>query len=495
MSLEHIPAEDVHELSSSVPITHHVTGSTSPWVANDSQIAAWEKIREHRFTFFLKSRQVGLSTAVLFDDVCWLVANDAAGEVVKCGLFIDTDDKALEQKRRAMDFMDRLGIKYKSPGNNIVLPGGSMFHFATAAGKRAGSSFTFQRLHMTELPFWKKAQESYVSIMQSLTLEGECIIETTMGIDDPIAMNLYLADNQYHKVFFAFEDHLEYRCEDLDDPDFPMSHEEETWLRSEGFSNEHSMRYWLWLLRNKSGNDVNKQFREYPQLVEHAFKFAEGRWCKEDPQVLEPAESYTLPGVPGVIHIYRAAADFSHHCILGVDTGGGRGLDRSVVTVVDGSDGAICATYVSSEVKCFELAQVCKVLQDRFTYHKTRGNHIVHRVPGLRVEINGVGHGTAQEAVRLRCKVFEFDTNEGSKQQFMEITARKIEQRIAFGPEALLFEARQIRTAKGRFKGYKDLFMALGFCYAWLETNPFKPLELPRGGDTFNLKQRLKGKR
>lgn len=487
--------EDLFTIAKSLSIVDHRTGIWSLWQPNFEQFKIFKALYKGKYVYFLKVRQIGASTAVLLDDCLWTAGNDALGQEVKCGVFIDSDDKAQEQKRRAVSFLTQLNIMHKATGNNIIFPNGSMMHFASAGGRRAGASITFQRLHLTELPFWRDATNSYSAIMQTLVLDGQCIIETTMGLDDPVAMNLWVDTNQYQKIFFPYEEHREYREEDPLHPDYPMSAEEETWLRTEGFTDPASMRYWLWQLRNKSANDVHKQFREYPQLPEHSFKFAEGRWCNVDPAEHDPIEEYTLPDVPGVVRIYRAPADCSHHLVLGCDTAGGLGLDRSVVAVVDGRDGFVCATYVSSEVKNYDLAKIGKSLQQRYTYHQEHNGSVVHRVPPIRVEVNGIGRGTAQDMVRLRCVVYEFDTNVAYKQVCMELTSRMVEQHKAYGPSDLAFESKQIRTKNGQFIGFKDLFMTLGFCYDWLERNRYKPLVLPAGQNTFNRKQRMKGKR
>lgn len=490
--LLNLPANTVYELAREMKIVDHRSGVLGNWEPNYEQYKMWMTMHAHKYCYFLKVRQIGASTAILFDDVLWTSGNDALGQEVKCGVIIDTDEKAKEQLRRAEGFLNQMNIAYKTRGNNITFPNGSMMHFATAGGRRIGASVTFQRLHLTEVPFWRDATNAFNAIMQTLVLDGQCIIETTMGLDDPVGMNLWVDTNQYEKVFFPFEEHLEYRVEDEDDPNYYMSDKEESWLRSEGFTDTKSMRYWLWLLRNKSANDVHKNFREYPQTPEHSFKFAEGRWCNTDPEVLEPVEHYALPGIPGEIRIYRQPADSSHHVVVGVDTGGGLGRDNSAVAVVDGLDGMILATYVNSDVKTNELAQVAKSLQDRYTYHRQDGASIIHRVPPIRIEVNGIGYGTAHALMGLRCKLFEFSTSADYAQRCMEITSRKVTEGVAFGPADLNFEAKQIRTKGGQFLGFKDLFMTLGFCYDWLERNPYKALPQSKRTGVFDLRDRLK---
>lgn len=466
--------EDVYNFARKMRIINHRTGVLEHWQPNYEQYMSWRALNKHDYNFFLKPRQIGLSTAMLFYNLCWMVLNDTNGHEVKLGYYIDTESKAEEQKRRAEKFLSQMSVNYSSNKMNLIFPNGSMIHFATAGGKRAAASLSFQRLHFTELPFWRDATNQYNAIMASLSIEGSVIIETTMGLDDPIAMNLWVGSNKYNKVFFPFEMHEEYRAKD--EPGFEMSDEERAWLEGEGFTREDSMRYWLMLLRNTSGNDVHKNFREFPQTPEQSFMFAEGRWCNKDPIVLEPIRKLTMAGVPGEVKIFIEPCDTSHHKVIGLDTAGGKGKDCSAVVLVDGENERICASYVSDDVRTTELAKVAKMMQDMYTFTAVIGNSTVRRKPTILVEVNGVGRGTADVLLELCATIFEFSTTEASSQRFMEITNTKIVEGVAYGPDDLAYEAKQVRTKNGKFLGQKDLFMATGFCYDWLSREKSKPL-------------------
>lgn len=488
-------AERVWRRARRMLVTDHGKGVTEPWVPYLEQFAIWKALEVYQFLFVLKVRQIGASTAVLLDDLLWCIMNDTAGQRVKCGLFIDTDAKAKEQHSRACAMLDDIGAVYKPSGRDIIFPNGTMMHFVTAGGQRAGASFSFQRLHLTELPFWRDATNSFSSIMQTLGREGQCVIETTMGLDDPIAMTLWQKQNQFKKLFFSFEDHIQYRAPSDDHPDFPMTVDEEKWLREEGFTNTLAMRYWLWLLRNKNGNDVHKNFREYPQRPEHSFMHAEGRWCKHDPVVVDPLEEIPLEDIPGAIEIFRQPNDCSHHCFIGVDTAGGRGLDRSVAVVVDGIDNRIVASYVSADVRIFEHARVVQRLQKLYTVRRIDGDRKKNFKPLVLVEDNAIGQGIVEELERLRVKFHAFSTSEAKKQQFMELTVKHIVRGECYGPNDLLIESRDARVKNGKFYGLKDLFMSCGFCYDWLRSTPYRDLKPPRLGGRVSIADMRKRRR
>lgn len=487
-----------YNIAKMLRIVQHDTGVTEKWQPNFEQYKIWRALQLYQMIFILKVRQIGASTATVLDDLLWVAANDAAGEEVACGVYIDTDKKALKLKRKAVKFAKQLGIKWYPEDGDMKFPNGSTLVFASAGGKRAGASLTYQRLHLTELPFWRDANNTYNAIMQSLVLDGQCIIETTMGLDDPVAMELWTKENDYVKLFFPFEEHLEYQADNFEDRKFAMSPEEEEWLRDEGFTNEASMRYWLYLLRNKSANDVHKNFREYPQKPEHAYLFAEGRYCNADPRVLEPVRTEQLPGIPGQIKYFSDPRDkqFSHQVIIGVDTAAGLGRDNSAVCVVDGRDKRIIASYVCDVVKTDALAQVAAFLQKEYTFRTTYSNGSkITRVPPIRVENNGVGRGTMDTLFSLRAVFEDFSTDEAYRVRCMERTARNIESGVAYGPAELAFEAKQLRTKKGNFLGYKDLFITTGFCYDWLEKHPFKELPPDSPENIFDIDARTKKRR
>ncbi len=463
-----------------IAIVDHISGTTRDWVPYHEQFDIWRQLAENQFAFVLKVRQIGATTAVLLDDLIWCLVNDESGHKVKCGLFIDTDAKADEQFDRAKHMLDQMGAAYTTRKTNIVFPNGSMMHFATAGGKRAGASISFQRLHLTELPFWRDATNSFSSIMQTLGMTGQCIIETTMGLEDPVAMTLWKKKNQFKKIFYSYEDHRFYRAPEDNWVDFPMTEEEREWLIEEGFTDELSMRHWLWHLRNKNANDKHKNFREYPQKPEHSFMYAEGRWCNVDPVVLDPLRVETWDDVPGELEIFREPEHCSHHLFIGVDTAGGRGQDRSVAVVIDGLDNHIVACFVNADIRIFEHAKVVQRVQKMYTRpHLTNNGSRTFRPLAL-VEENAIGLGIIEELTRLRVKIQSFKTTEASKQRFLELTARYILEGACYGPFDLEVEAGDVRLKNGKFIGLKDLFMACGFCYDWLENSRYRELPKPR---------------
>jgi hypothetical protein len=60
----------------------------------------------------------------------------------------------------------------------------------------------------------------------------------------------------------------------------------------------------------------------------------------------------------------------------------------------------------------------------------------------------------------------------------MLLAKRAVEAGIVEGPERLVHEADNLMVDNGKFKGPKDLSMAIGFCLKYISENPYvKPKE------------------
>ncbi len=449
----------------------------SPWVPNDEQIQIWKDLWDHPLLYVLKVRQIGASTAVCLDDVLWCSANDSHGNPVRLGIVVDTDAKAAERVRICADFARQLGLKVKYlPGQNkLVWPGGSEIIGMTAGGRRAGASMTFHRIHATELPFWQNPLDSYGSLMQALIVGGRVVIETTMGIDDLMAKELWVRDNEFFKRFFSFEEHLEYRREVDDSVLTP-----DTWaaMQEEGFTIPEAAMHWQWLLRNRCGGDEVLCYREYPQKPEHSWLYAEGRWVHTTPEVREPIKSLPVPGTHGRmrVDIWKEAADGSGHFVLGVDTAGGLGLDASAVALIDHEDGELCASFSSESSTIDDLVQVVMFLQGLYTsLERLPGGVTRPRTPLALVETNGIGRATIQAIDAEGGATVEVKTNKASGYDSLQLAKRYVEAGILAGPQRLADECEELRVDEGKFIGPKDLLISCGFCYYWMAQNPYRP--------------------
>lgn len=471
MSLPQLDADDLCTLAEQMVITSHTGGARSPWRPNAEQRRYWSASERHRFVFVAKPRQIGITTGVDFEDVVWTAAADAAQNTVRTAVVVDTWDKALERIKSQADFAKQIQIEHSAMHDRIVFPNGSEIVAFSAAGSRVGASLSVQRYHLTELPYWERPGEAFGSLMQSLSLGGRCVIETTMTVRDPFARDLWRARNEFHKLFLPVELHDEYR-HDQDE----LSDDEWTMCQREGFSRKDAAAWWMWALVNKCGGDMLTLMREYPQREEHMFQADAARFIRTTPPVMPCSATHSTHGMDGetyITEIWRDAQEGSGQYLIGVDTAAGKERDRSVVVVVDKKDGRLCAAMVSDKIAADDLARVALDLQRR--YETTGPGGETHRANAL-IEDNGIGEATCQAGARLGLNFGRITTTEESRYQTLIASKRAVESGVARGPKVLAEECDELhRDEHGRFKGRKDLLMAYGFCALRITQDGFKP--------------------
>ncbi|MCC7173494.1 MAG: hypothetical protein IT459_23825 [Planctomycetes bacterium] len=490
-ALPNLSAQDIADIARALSITDHATGARRLWKPNPEQLRYWQETERHRYIFVAKPRQIGLTTAVTLDDVLWTATCDAAGHRVRCGIVVDTDEKTRERMRLAADFVAQLGLEAECGSHRITFPNGSEIVGMTAGGNRAGASTTFQRLHLSELPFWPDGQETYAALMPALSPGGVCVIESTMDTRSELAPSLWRTPNAYAKVFFGVEQHDEYRSDPA-----TLTAEDETWLREEGFTDRAAMAWWLWALENLCGGDVVRCFREFPQREEHMFQAAEGRWVAIDvtPEVPcvrrppHPMAGRTWPRVLEVsgiagdawpVLIWREPAEASRQLAAWVDTAEGKGLSHSALVMIDKRDGGLVATFNDDTILGDDLARVALAVAELFTSRvipigQTRPDVVR---PLVRIEDNGPGQTTVQAARRLGL-VFEAYNMTAERQYQQMLEAKRA---IEGSPGGFVGPARMAketagchRDEHGRFTGPKDLLMCLGGAQVMRREVPYK---------------------
>lgn len=501
MSLVWLPAEAVARLAGTLTITDHRTGATAPWQVNPEQRRLLEETATGGWVFAAKPRQVGATTMTQLDDMLWCAVNDAAGNRVRCGLYVDTDKKLKERSAFAESVCTQLPEVFKGCSVNseqITFPRGSVLVFGTGSGKSEGRSGSFQRLHLSELPFWAN-DTTYGSLMPSLSLEGgQCIIETTLDVDAPcgvLARSLWRQPNRYQRLFFSVEDHHEY----VADPGL-LSDEQWAWCREQGFTRRESAAWWLCVaLPDICAGDVNRLMREYPQTTTHMFAASASRWIPVDPKVVDPVCYYECGGVR--VPVWRRLADTSGQVIVSVDTGKGVERDRSSVVVLDKRDQHICACFVANTLDVHSFAAVVRDLLHHFSAKQSKDLlawGIRHHDPApadLVVEGNGIGEAMVLELRRLGCAVIETTTDDASKVDGLTLVrAACIDGRL-FGPSWLAEEADDLcKDERGNWKGRKDLLMSIGFALIRCRMNPWVRAPEPRRQGQVDVAAMLRGK-
>jgi len=474
------------ELASHMRILNHNTGFISRWKPTVEQYKIWWEIYHFGDCFFLKPRQMGATTAVVFEMAVWLAMMDAMYGLIDVATFIDTADKAVKVKEKVASFLEQLGVEYTRHDKEIRLQNRSSWTFATAGGKRAAASMSLLRVHLTELPFYKNPTSAYTSIMPSVNRGGIAVVETTMEVSDPVGHNLWLNAIRYRKVFFSVEDHHEYRLPV--DPDV-LTEEKWEWLQNEGFTIPEAAMFWLVKLADDCAGDVQKCWREYPQKPEHAFKFAEGRFVNAYPEILIPLSSIIIDGSMRSIEVFCPPANCSSRLAMGVDTSAGVGEDSCSVSLIDAYTRNIVACWTDDRAHIDTTVAVTQYLQQMYT----RDGHC----PPAIIETNGIGHGTGQLAEQMGVAIIHEDMNTSKKHIGLLGVKRAIEKGQLFGPEELFKEASTLRRKGKVWVGPKDLMMATGFAYRYLGLcdgiAPPEPEEKPRPGAAdgrFNLEER-----
>jgi hypothetical protein len=460
-------------------IVDHATGSTSPWRPSEEQRTLWRDVAGGEWCYFSKPRQVGATTAATLYLVIWAWANDTQRNRVRAATVVDADEKTRERARLAADFCAQLGVPHVASTERVVFANGSEIVFLTAGGTRAGAGTSFQLLHLSELPFWPAHVDTYGSLLPALGLGGQVILETTIDVGAPsgrLARDLWRSQNRYAKRFFSVEDHAhEYTA----DPSL-LTDEEWSAAQGEGFTRRDSAAWWLRVaLPNLVGNDPTRLMREYPQREEHMFQSSSSRWVRATPKERKPLRSIVVGNA--AIDVWRESVDTSHQLVVGVDTAAGKERDRSAVAVVDKRDGALVATLVDGTISTHALAECVGEVVRVFTWQAAPvvglPNPPMMR-PDVVVEDNGIGQGTVDACRARGLQVKAVTTDDASKYDGLLLAKAAVEDGRIEGPHELAVECDELhRDDAGRWKGRKDLLMAIGFALREARLSPYRAPE------------------
>lgn len=484
MSLLWIPARVVCAVAETLEITDHRTGATAPWRLNTEQRRLMDATSLGGWVFAAKPRQVGATTMTQLDDMLWCAANDHAGNRVRAALYVDTEEKAKERQAFALSVVRQLPDLFGSCDVNserIQFPKGSVLVFGTGSGKSEGRSGSYQRLHLSELPFWQSTT-TYGALLPALSLEGQVIIETTLDVDAPngrLVRDLWRGQNRYQKVFFSVEDHAhEYSA-----PAELIGDEEWVWAKTQGFTRRESAAWWLKVaLPDIVAGDLSRLMREYPQHPEHMFAASASRWVPATPAVTDPVDIITAGGHR--VGIWRKPEQATE-VVIAVDTGKGVERDRSAVVVLDRKDRRLCAAFTSASLDILSFAAIVK---DLWTYYtppvpdKTAWGVVLHaHPPPVVVEENGIGEGMCLELGRIGVPPTRVHTDEARKAEGLILARDAVVDGSMWGPKDLAEECDDLhKDERGNWKGRKDLLMACGFGLIDIRMHPWSPPPPPR---------------
>jgi hypothetical protein len=232
--------------------------------------------------------------------------------------------------------------------------------------------------------------------------------------------------------------------------------------------------------------DLSRRFspEEVRAYINGEFVRFEGGWYKTKPRVI-PYEAV------GGIKVFKKPEAVSDQLVIGVDTAGGLGRDSTAIALIDKRDKSLVATYVSSEATVDSAADIVNRIAEMYT---VRDYGEVKSSPVIMIEVNGIGRPMYQRLMSLGLGCYPVNTTEGTRYAGLLATRNMVEAGVLEGPEELLHECENLVVEEQKFKGPKDLSMAIGFALNYIEKSPYvKPID--RQNNTFRMefKPRIRG--
>lgn len=482
-----LPPNAVEAICRQLLITNHTTGAMASWEPTPEQLAFWRACFDHQWVYAAKSRQTGMTTAGEADDMIWCRVNDAAGNRVRAALYVDTDKKLNERVTFAQLLKDQLPRLFGGCSVNserVTFPRGSVLEFGTGSGSGEGRAGSYQRLHLSELPFWK-VPTTYGSLLPALSLDGQVVVETTIDIRAPngiLSRDLWRdKTNRYFKLFFPVESHEEYRS-----PEDRISDAQWEQAKLEGFTRRDAAAWWFTVaLPDLCGGDEVRVRREYPQIEPHMFADGAGLWFSMNAEVIPAREVVDVEGHK--ILVYRPFSETSGQIVIGVDVAKGVLGDASAIAVVDKKDGALCALLHDNSILTTTLARATRVVHDLYSRPALRTTWLDEPAvtPEVAYETNGVGTGPMQYARELGMQVIDVHLSgaEGTSVIYdcLMLAKEAVESGVLKGNKALANETDKLRRDEhGKWVGPKDGVIAYGHARRRMRMNPYKEPPKPQ---------------
>ncbi len=467
-------------------------GAIATWRINDEQREVLRAIIDNERVIVLKGRQMGVSTITLLAVLAFALVNPG----VPCAIVADTREKAQGLLARLAGWCDQLGIELSSrnkgsieldnagdDGVCTVIDALSAVSRAEGGESRVGRSKSYGFIHCSELAFWLSDHAVFRGLTSTALPGARIVVESTASAADNLFRSLWNgSDDGWSRVFLSVERHAVYRA----DPD---TIDDDTWqlLQSAkyGFARRDTAAWWWNRMRVDFAGDETGAMREFPQLPEHCFSFAKGRW------ILRYVEAY--PRAQGEWydegrrfngwHIYREHTG-NERLVFGVDVAAGGGGDSSAIVVLSMLTGNIVATWMSSSTSLPDFVEVIKDAADRW------------RPETIIIESNGVGVGV-YETMRQMSEHHVTEQRSGEEKHMrLQRLKMAIEQGVVhIGPE-IVAEVKASRLEpptgpRGRpnYEGRDDCLNALSFAREYyLDALPSsEPANLLRLVDPYSM--------
>lgn len=354
------------------------------------------------YIIILKARQEGMSTCtegIFFKGVTIGLENDTPLNKIAVVISYDEDSakNINEMSDRFYQYLPKVlrpmksknrgkGLEFKNPTYNQAEyerdPGlQSKFIIETAQNSNAGSSFTFNYLHISELAKWPRPDETMTSLLQSIPKNNAIVIveSTAKGMGNyfhRLWLQAERGENDYVPLFLPWHVHKEYTKpfrSSEEESDFILTLDDEENYLIETFNVTLEQLNWRRdTIKNKCNGSVDEFHQEYPATPEEAFlssgspvfnqliinnrkavletkynetpPFLGNLECKYDGNGDPIKETIKfVPNPKGWLKIYKQPEEYTPYVIGGDIAEGGK--DWSVGQVIDNTTGGQVATW------------------------------------------------------------------------------------------------------------------------------------------------------
>lgn len=456
-------AEALEKLASALKINQKDKAQEGPWIFNASQRKVARLLTEVTLLCVVKSRQWGCTTLALL----WLAVLAIMNPRQRFALILYKKDIACEKLGELKGLLRQIGVRLETDNAaKVVLSNGAEIHALGSSGGEAEDAesnvargLTFAAAVMSDAGYFRNPR--VWNAVKAAVGNGPVLVEGTA--QGPVGLLWEKWESEDFTQFFSgVEDDARCRApaETIDDATWQQLREEY------GFASRETAAWWH---KELDGGNVTSHLRDYPILPEHPWRVSEGRWVQVNPPVVEPSAREGLieiwsPPVP-----LHEANPLRHRCLLTVDVSYGLGADYTSALVLDRHDGRVLAAAISNEHD-----------PEAFAPHVARLKEL-YRPEIVIVEANGAcGQKLIAALTKLGILVEEVTQTEVSKYDGLLQAKKAVERGIAYGPERLAQECRELRHKqkddKTLFFGPKDTLVSLGHGLRYIKANPWTPL-------------------
>lgn len=333
--------------------------------------------------FVLKARQIGFSTIELARDYQYARTHEGSSVVV----MVHTD-RVKEKFFSAVKLFNRVlsekwGLVPAAVKNtetvlrwddidssiSVITAGNSI-----ATAKDRGRSGTINRLHATEVAFYKQPDETMSALFAALG-DNECVIESTAnGVGNWFHTHAELVRHgrfsNFAWHFYPWFEHQAYRADPRTQRNAPTTKRAEFWedqLRTRFGCDDEQIAWWR---AQVSLHKIDKALREYPPTPEAAFQESGDTWIEAEYLDRLASRVNNRPTLRAFqrgagtertkfppLRVHRAP-EAGRPYLLIVDPSGGTGRDEAAMKVLDHRSGEDCASWDDNKTKPGELGHL-----------------------------------------------------------------------------------------------------------------------------------------